>query len=177
MAWLRFHPPQVQAVLALSLTGFVAIVIGTLYSSGSSDSSGQDIQPLSFSHARHAGELKIDCLYCHRSAAVSAVASVPSMQLCMSCHSNLGNETPETLKLTAYWERQEPIPWIRLQRLPDFVYFTHDMHLRSGLQCVNCHGRVRHMSLTPRAASYEMGWCLSCHQKNGASQDCLTCHK
>jgi hypothetical protein len=168
---------MVSAIMALSLTGLITVGVGRIYSTGSSDSSGQDIQPISFSHARHAGELKIDCLYCHRSASVSATANVPSVQLCMSCHRNLGNETPETLRLAAYWEHQEPIPWIRLHRLPDFVYFTHEMHLRSGLQCANCHGHVWDMTLTPRAASYEMGWCISCHQKNGASQDCLTCHK
>lgn len=168
---------MVSAVLVLALTGLMAVSIGLIYSTGSSDSNSQDIQPVSFSHARHAGELKIECLYCHRSAAVSATANVPSMQLCMSCHSNFGNETPETLKLLAYWKDQEPVPWIRLHRLPDFVYFTHEMHLRTGLQCVNCHGRVWEMPLTPRAASYEMGWCLSCHQQRGASLDCWACHK
>jgi hypothetical protein len=168
---------MMSAILVLMLTAFMAGGVGLLYSVGSSDSSSQDIQPVSFSHARHAGELRIECLYCHRSAAVSATANVPSMHLCMSCHRNLAMETPETMKLLAYWENQEPIPWIRLHRLPDFVYFTHEMHLRAGLQCVNCHGHVVEMPLTPRAASYEMGWCLSCHQPNGASQDCLTCHK
>lgn len=168
---------MVRAILVLMFTGFLTVGVGLIYSTGSSDSSSQDIQPVSFSHARHAGELRIDCLYCHRSAAVSATANVPSMHLCMSCHRNLAKETPETMKLLAYWEKQEPIPWIRLHRLPDFVYFTHEMHLRAGLQCVHCHGHVVEMPFTPRAASYEMGWCLSCHQPNGASQDCLTCHK
>ena len=168
---------MMTAVLILLLTGLMAMGIGLIYSTGSSDSSSQDIQPVSFSHARHAGELGIDCLYCHRSAAVSATANVPSMQLCMSCHSNLADETPETLKLLAFWNNQRPISWVRLHRLPDFVYFTHQQHLRNGLQCVTCHGNVEEMVFTPRAASYEMGWCLSCHQENGASQDCLTCHK
>lgn len=177
VVWSPFHTPQVRAVLALSLTGLIAMTIGTLYSAGSSDSGEQDLQPMSFSHARHAGELQIDCLYCHRSAALSATANVPSMQLCMSCHQNLGNETPETLKLLAYWGNQEPIPWIRLHRMPDFVYFTHEMHLRAGLHCADCHGHVERMSHTPRAASYEMGWCLTCHKQRGASRDCLICHK
>lgn len=168
---------MVRAILVFMFIGFITGGVGLIYSTGSSDSSSQDIQPVLFSHARHAGELRIDCLYCHRSAAVSPTANVPSVQLCLSCHRNLVEETPETLKLLAYWENQEPIPWVRLHRLPDFVYFTHEMHLRSGLQCGNCHGQVKEMSSTPRAASYEMGWCLSCHQLNGASLDCLTCHK
>lgn len=166
-----------SASVVLLLTGLGAVGVGVLYSAGSSDSGVQDRQPVAFSHARHAGELKVDCLYCHRSAAASAVASVPSMQLCMSCHRNLANETSETRKFLSYWENREPIPWVRLHRLPDFVYFTHEMHLQQGLQCVSCHGNVDRMPYTPRAASYEMGWCLSCHQARGASQDCLTCHK
>ena len=166
-----------KAVVVLLLTGLLTAAVGLLYSTGSSDSVGQDRQPIAFSHARHAGELNVDCLYCHRAAAASPTASVPSMQLCMSCHRNLMNETAETKKLLRHWESGEPIPWVRLQRLPDFVYFTHEMHLRVGLQCTNCHGQVDRMPDTPRAASYEMGWCLSCHQQRGASHDCWTCHK
>lgn len=169
--------PTVSAVLVLGLTGLTAAGVGVLYSAGSSDSGAQDVQPVSFSHALHAGDLKVDCLYCHRSAPASSVATVPPMQLCMSCHQNLANDTPETGKLLAYWEDQQPIPWVRLQRLPDFVYFTHEMHLQAGLQCAQCHGLVDRMPDTPRAASYEMGWCLSCHQQKGASRDCWTCHK
>jgi hypothetical protein len=167
----------VRAVVVLLLTGFMATAVGFLYSTGSSDSASQDLQPIAFSHEWHAGKLKIDCLYCHRSAAASATASIPSMQLCMSCHRNLATETGETHKLLAHWDKREPIPWVRLHRLPDFVYFTHEMHLKTGLQCTNCHGHVDSMPYTPRAASYEMGWCLSCHQERGASKDCWTCHK
>jgi hypothetical protein len=166
-----------SAAVVLLLTGLMATAVGSLYSTGSSDSASQDLQPMAFSHAWHAGELKVDCLYCHRSATASRTAGIPSMQLCMSCHRNLSHETAETKKLLAHWENRDPVPWVRLQRLPDFVYFTHEMHLRSGLQCANCHGQVEQMPYTPRAASYEMGWCLSCHQAKDASKDCWTCHK
>ncbi|HEY7531682.1 MAG TPA: cytochrome c3 family protein [Nitrospiraceae bacterium] len=177
MAGCAWDRSTVRATLILLLTGFMAASVGLLYSTGSSDSTEQDLQPVAFSHVQHAGELKVDCLYCHRSASTSPVSSIPSMQLCMGCHRNLANETTETRKLSAYWEQQKPIPWVRLQRLPDFVYFTHEMHLKTGLQCINCHGNVERMPYTPRAASYEMGWCLSCHQQRGASRDCWTCHK
>lgn len=169
--------PSTRAVAILLLACITAGGIGFLYSSGSSDSAGQDLQPVAFSHAGHAGDLKVDCLYCHRSPEVSPVASVPTVQLCISCHANLAKETKETEKLLAYWKNREPLPWVRLQRLPDFVYFTHEMHLKNGLQCVNCHGQVDRMPDTPRASSYEMGWCLSCHQQRGASRDCWTCHQ
>lgn len=167
----------VTAITVLTLAGFAAAATGLMYSTGSSDSSSQDLQPLPFSHSRHAGELRIDCLYCHRAAEVSPAAGVPSMQLCMSCHMNLAQENDGTRKLLAYWKDRAPIPWVRMHRLSDLVYFTHEMHLNSGLQCVNCHGNVDQMPYTPRAASYEMGWCLSCHQQRGASRDCWTCHQ
>lgn len=166
-----------KAAIILLVCGGVALVVGLLYASGAADSSAQDIQPVSFSHKFHAGQLEISCLFCHRYAHVSSVAGVPSMQLCMGCHQNLGEETPETKKLLGYWENGTPIQWIRLQRLPDFVYFTHEMHLHHGVDCVHCHGRVEEMPHTPRASSFEMGWCLSCHRQQGGSLDCLTCHK
>lgn len=166
-----------MAIAVLTLAGLAAAATGLMYSTGSSDSSSQDLQPLPFSHSRHAGELRIDCLYCHRAAEVSPATGVPSMQLCMSCHMNLAQENDRTRQLLAYWKDRAPIPWVRMHRLSDVVYFTHEMHLNSGLQCVNCHGNVDQMPYTPRAASYEMGWCLSCHQQRGASRDCWTCHQ
>lgn len=172
-----YRNPRVRAALVLGLTALAAGATGLLYSVGSADLSGQDRQPVAFSHARHAGELGMNCLYCHRAAPMSPSAGIPSMQLCVSCHRNVATVDPEAQALLTSWERKEPVEWVRLQRLPDFVYFTHERHLDSGLACVRCHGRVEEMRSTPRAASFEMGWCLSCHETQGASRDCWTCHK
>lgn len=177
MTWSPFHSPRARGFTVLVFIALSAIAIGTLYSTGSSDFTAQDRQPIGFSHARHAGDFGIDCLYCHRAAPVSSSAGIPSMQLCVSCHRNLSQQKPETLKLLTYWQDQKPIEWARLHRLPDFVYFTHEMHLQSGFECATCHGHVDQMPTTPRAASFEMGWCVSCHEARGASRDCWTCHK
>jgi hypothetical protein len=177
VAWSQFNKPQLRAVLVLALTGLVAGVVAVLYSEGSADFSGQDQQPVAFSHARHAGDLGIACLYCHRAAPVSSAAGVPSMNTCMGCHRNVAKQSADLQALQASWERQQPIEWTRLHRLPDFVYFTHAMHLRSGMNCTTCHGHVEETTGTPRAASLEMGWCVSCHEARGASRDCWTCHK
>lgn len=171
------NKPGWMATAFLIGTGMLAGAIGLLYSKGSADLAGADTQPVRFSHELHAGRLQIDCLYCHRVAEQSSAAGIPSMRLCMGCHQNLGAETTETRVLLEHWKKQTPVSWIRLQRLPDFVYFTHERHLSHGLQCVTCHGIVDAMPYTPRAATYEMGWCLSCHQQRGASRDCWTCHK
>ena len=164
-------------LLLLLLAGGAATILGLLYSTGSADLTGQDVQPIDFSHELHAGRLNINCLFCHRHAADSPVATIPTMSLCMSCHRSMENQSAKTDALLSYWKEQRPIAWVRLQRLPDFVYFTHEMHLRAGLECADCHGRVTEVRHTPRAATYEMGWCLSCHRETGASMDCLTCHK
>src|SRR5690606_33804093 len=125
----------------------------------------------------HAGALQVDCHYCHRYARQSPVAGVPSMAICQTCHQSLKVHSSGAAALQAYWDQQEPIPWVRLQRLPDHVYFTHEMHLLAGLSCESCHGDAERMSGTPRAPTYEMGWCLTCHQQRGASMDCWVCHK
>ncbi len=164
-------------MIVVAMTAGIAVGLGTLYSTGSADLITQDRQPLAFSHEFHAGQLNVACVYCHRAAEQSATAGIPSVQLCLSCHRNLDAQTPDTNALLAYWQERKPIPWVRLQRLPDFVYFTHQRHLGTGLQCAECHGTVEHMRYTPRAATYEMGWCLSCHTQRGASRDCWTCHK
>lgn len=155
----------------------IAVLLGSLYSLGSADRAVQDIQPVDFSHELHAGRLGVDCLFCHRHATESRAAGVPPLSLCMDCHASMDVSSTEEAKLLAYWNEHSPIPWRRLQRSPDFIYFTHEMHLKSGLSCADCHGRVERMRFTPRAATYEMGWCLNCHRERGASMDCLTCHQ
>lgn len=166
-----------SGLLVAASAAAVAVLLGSLYSLGSADRVLQDRQPVDFSHELHAGRLHMACLFCHRHAAESRVAGIPPLSLCMGCHGAMDQKGAEEAKLLAYWQAQEPIPWKRLQRTPDYIYFTHDMHLTSGLTCVDCHGRVERMRFTPRAATNEMGWCLTCHQQRGASTDCLTCHR
>lgn len=170
-------PGKIMGGIFALLAGSLAVGIGALYSLGSADLAVQDRQPLSFSHRLHAGTLDINCQFCHRYASQSPVAGVPSLALCQTCHQSLENSTPDLEVLQTYWNQQRPIPWVRLQRLPDHVYFTHEMHLLAGLTCTSCHGQVSRMSSTPRAPTYEMGWCLTCHEQRGASHDCWTCHK
>jgi hypothetical protein len=155
----------------------LTLILGTLYSRGSADLTVQDDQPLPFSHQRHSGEFEIDCQFCHRFPSKSSVAGIPPVSICMTCHQSLSTQDPEAHLVTTFWEQQRPIPWIRLQRLPDHVYFTHEMHLLAQITCTDCHGQVERMPHTPRAPSYEMGWCLTCHKQFKASLDCLVCHK
>jgi len=134
------------------------------------------VQPIAFSHKTHAGDNGIPCLFCHRSAPDSPVAGIPAVSDCRACHRFIVPDAPEIRKLTTYWEKKEPIPWIRVYALPDHVYFPHMMHLRAALECAVCHDEVAAMTRITRTASLKMGWCLDCHRRRKASIDCWTCH-
>lgn len=133
-------------------------------------------QPLAFSHKLHATDYGIPCLYCHRNAPTASVAGLPAMTDCLACHLHIAPDSPEIKKLTAYWEKQEAIPWIRVYSLPDHVYFSHMQHLRAQLACTTCHSEVAAMERIERQIDPEMGWCLNCHRQQHASIECWTCH-
>lgn len=135
------------------------------------------VQPLAFSHKVHAGDNGIPCLYCHRYAPKSTVAGIPAVADCRACHLFIAQSAPEIKKLMTYWEKKEPIPWVRVYWVPDHVYFPHMMHIRAGLACGACHGEVASMQRIMRSVKIEMGWCLDCHKERKASIDCWTCHK
>jgi hypothetical protein len=134
------------------------------------------VQPLAFSHKVHAGDNGIQCLYCHRHAPKSPVAGIPSVSDCRSCHLFISPDKPEIEKLMTYWDKGDGIPWIRVNSVPDHVYFPHMMHIRARIDCSVCHGKVATMERISRTASLKMGWCLNCHRQHKASIDCWTCH-
>ena len=117
------------------------------------------VQPIFFSHVIHAGSMQIDCQYCHSERAARArSAGVPSVERCMGCHKIVANQgNPEVEKLKGYWERKEPIPWVRIFKLPEYAEFPHKPHVQAGLQCQTCHGRIEAMervhAQTGRASS------------------------
>ncbi len=135
------------------------------------------IQPIAFSHKIHAGDNAIPCLFCHRLAPKSPTAGIPAVADCRACHLFIERDAPEIKKLMAYWEKKQPIPWVRVYWVPDHVYFPHMMHIRAGLACAGCHGNVPGMTRVTRSVRIKMGWCLNCHRKHKASIDCWTCHK
>lgn len=134
-------------------------------------------QPIDFSHKIHAGDYRISCLYCHTNARRSPVAGVPSVQLCMGCHTITAADRPEVRKLKGYWDRQEPIPWIKIFGQPDFVAFSHVAHVRADVACEECHGPVQTMDRVHKAVDLTMDRCLGCHRDRQASIDCVTCHR
>jgi mono/diheme cytochrome c family protein len=135
------------------------------------------IQPILFNHAIHAGSYRIDCQYCHADARRGVYAGVPSVERCMGCHKIVAAQgNPEVQKLQGYWTRKEPIPWVRIHKVPGFVEFAHKRHIQVGLQCQQCHGPVERMERVAQVAPLTMGWCVSCHAEKKGPLDCVTCH-
>jgi len=121
-------------------------------------------QPVPFSHALHAGELGMDCRYCHTTVESAAHAAVPPSSVCMNCHERIHTESPKLLPVRESWASGEPVEWMRVHDLPDFVYFNHAAHVTSGVSCVECHGRIDRMEKVRQEKPLSMGWCLDCHR-------------
>ncbi len=136
-------------------------------------------QPIPFSHKVHAGERKIACQYCHSSVSRSAHANVPSVEVCLNCHRYVKTDSPHIKRLQEAWDKKEPVQWVNVHVLPDYVYFRHDPHIASGISCNECHGNVQSMDVVRQVSPLTMGWCVNCHreQKPPAPLDCNTCHR
>jgi hypothetical protein len=124
-------------------------------------------QPIDYSHRLHAGELGLDCRYCHASVEVSAVASIPSTQTCMNCHTQVLPESDKLALLRESWLEGTAIEWVKVHDLPDYVQFNHSSHVNVGVGCATCHGRVDRMEVVMQAEPMSMGWCLDCHNNPG----------
>jgi hypothetical protein len=122
-------------------------------------------QPVPFSHKHHAGELGIDCRYCHTSVEKSSFAGVPPTQTCMTCHSQIWTNAPMLEPVRASYRDNKSLSWTRVNALPDYVYFNHSIHVAKGVGCTTCHGQVAEMPLMYKANTLYMGWCLDCHRQ------------
>lgn len=123
-------------------------------------------QPISFSHKLHAGEMKINCAYCHTGVYKGKQAGIPSSNICMNCHNAIKRESPEIQKIYTALETNQPVEWVRVHNLPDLAYFNHAQHTNvAGLDCANCHGEINKMEVVEQRSTLTMGWCIDCHRK------------
>jgi hypothetical protein len=146
--------------------GLIYLIALTVYATSPQTTSVgyQPEQPVAYSHALHAGELGIDCRYCHTDAEQGAHANIPPTQTCMNCHNSIKTESELLLPVRESYATGMPIQWVRIHDLPDFAYFDHSAHVRRGIGCVSCHGRVDKMEVVYQAEPLHMGWCLDCHR-------------
>jgi hypothetical protein len=121
-------------------------------------------QPVLFSHRHHAAELRIDCRYCHSSVETSPFAGMPPTETCLSCHSQIFTTTAMLRPVVSSAESNQPLRWNRVTRMPDFVYFDHQIHVAKGIGCTSCHGAIGEMALTAKGERLDMRQCLDCHR-------------
>jgi len=121
-------------------------------------------QPVQFDHRHHVGDDGIACQYCHTQVERSPRAGIPATEVCMGCHSQVWHTSPMLEPVRRAWMSGSPVPWRRVHKLPDFVFFNHSIHVGKGVPCTACHGRVDKMPLVQKVAPLTMGWCLDCHR-------------
>ena len=124
----------------------------------------QPDQPVPYSHALHAGELGLDCRYCHSTVERAGKAAVPPAATCMNCHSQVRKDSEVLTPIREAFAGGEPVHWTRVHDLPDYVYFNHQAHVNATIGCETCHGRIDQMIKVYQAKALTMEWCLECHQ-------------
>jgi hypothetical protein len=148
----------------LAAAGALGLVVALYHSPYFQRVDTVQVQPVPFSHEHHVRGLGIDCRYCHTSAEKSSFAGLPSTKTCMTCHSQIWTNAAVLEPVREAWRTGQPIPWVRVHNLPDYVYFNHSIHLAKGVACVTCHGPIDKMPAVYQANYMTMSWCLNCHR-------------
>ena len=163
--WTNKIPLMVGVGTPVALCG-VVFVIWYYFSPRFTDVGYQPHQPVPFSHKLHAGQMGLDCRYCHSTVESSSFASIPPNATCMNCHANLdlGERQKRVQPLIDSYEGKKSLEWVKVHMLPDYAYFNHAVHLNSGVGCSSCHGRIDQMEIVAQDQPLSMGWCLDCHR-------------
>ena len=167
----QLFPPSANAWARASLVLILLTLasgVALLYAMGSSPyvTRQQEArhQPISFSHRHHVESMGIECRYCHVHVEESKFAGIPPTHTCMTCHSQIWSDSAYLGLIRESYEKDEPIAWTRVHDLPDFVYFNHAIHVKKGIGCESCHGRIDEMAAVYQENTLTMGWCLDCHR-------------
>lgn len=170
----------------LLLGGLGAYVVSQARNIGYNKGYAPD-QPVKFSHKLHAGDMQMDCKYCHFGADKGRHAAIPPAELCLNCHSKVKTNSPEVKKIQEAVDSGENIQWKRVNFFPDYAYFNHAQHVNvAGFDCQKCHGPVEEMDIYYQHGKLNMGWCIECHRSNeiappedhkkATGGDCSKCH-
>ena len=158
-----------QILIFLGILGGVATAGINYYATPKYTHVGyQPVQPVPFEHSLHAGQLGIDCRYCHAAVEKSGTSSVPAAQTCMNCHSTIKTQSPLLEVVRQSYQTGDPVPWVKIHAVPDYVYFNHSVHVSRGVSCVECHGKVNEMQVVHQDQPHSMSWCLDCHRNPAA---------
>lgn len=162
----RWIDPLAKVALAgaLGVGAFVPLIVAYGFSPKTLDQGYAPDQPVPYSHALHAGQLGLDCRYCHTSVEQGAHANVPPTQTCMNCHSKILVTSPKLEPVRQSHATGKPIEWVKIHDLPDYAFFNHSAHVTRGIGCVSCHGRIDTMEVVSQVKPLSMGWCVDCHR-------------
>ena len=167
----QLFAPGADAIVRLVLLVLVVVIGGGLVVAGGISRSNYmygvgiaPAQPAPFSHKHHSGELGLDCRYCHTSVEIGATAGIPPTWTCMTCHSQIWTGAQILAPVRESLARNQPLHWTRVNRLPDYVYYNHSIHVTKGIGCSSCHGAMDTMQLTYRVNAFTMQFCLNCHR-------------
>jgi hypothetical protein len=169
------RPHRWQVVVG-SAAGLLLVIMVLLYYLYYPPAAGRE-QPIPFSHHLHAGVKQISCLVCHPDAADGPRSGVPPLQTCMLCHERIIINYPPIADLREHFAEGKPVEWVRINALPEYVYFNHQMHVLHGVDCSRCHGDVKEMDRVKLPQDWAMGICVQCHRDNGVTHTCYTCHR
>ena len=133
-------------------------------------------QPVPYSHKTHLA-LGLKCNSCHKNPDPGEVMGYPAESFCMSCHQAVKADSPHIRKLASAAAEKTPLPWVRVYRLPAFVYFSHRVHSEAGATCETCHGPVRERDVITKEVAHDMRSCMACHTASKARNHCGTCHE
>lgn len=154
-----------QIVIYLCVLGGIATAGVTYYMTPKYTRVGYaPVQPVPFSHNLHAGQLGMDCRYCHTGVDKSGTSVVPTAQTCMNCHNQVKPDSPLLAVVRQSYETGDPVPWVKVHEVPDFAFFNHAAHVNRGVSCVECHGRIDTMDVVSHEQPLSMGFCLECHR-------------
>ncbi|MDX2151743.1 MAG: cytochrome c3 family protein [Bryobacteraceae bacterium] len=152
--------------MAVRLAGWL-LLAGVLF--------GQQ-QPIPYSHKTHVA-LGLKCNSCHKNPDPGEAMGFPAESFCMTCHQAVKRESPHIQKLAAAAKDKKPIDWVRVYRLPEFVYFSHRVHTAAGAACEKCHGPVAKRDVITKEVENNMRFCMACHAETKARNDCAACHE
>ena len=155
----------VRLLIALLLLGTAVTAGVTYYFTPKYTKVGyMPVQPVAYSHKLHVGQLGLDCRYCHTYVDRSGHANIPDAATCMNCHNQILPDSPALAPIRESYASGDPVPWIKVHRMPDYVYFNHAVHVNRGISCVECHGQINEMEVVYHAESLSMKFCLDCHR-------------
>ncbi len=159
---------SIAVVIVVAIFAVPTIAMGLTYfiwnSPYATDQALTRGQPVPFSHAHHVGDLGLDCRMCHTGVEKAAFAGIPSTHICMTCHSQIWTNARMLEPVRQSLASGKPLHWQRVNRVPDYVFFDHSIHVAKGIGCSVCHGPVQRMALMRQQQPLTMGWCLNCHR-------------